>query len=450
MRFPSILVACMMPALFVQAVLAAPNDVLVVESVQQATLDREGQSRALVVGDVLQERDLLQVDGRLSLRIARHGFIEIGSGSEVGIERLPFAPFAKDLKTIFSLSKGYARVVWKHPQLSVNWPLYVYMLGHRASLTTGEYFFNNQGQEQQVCVAAGQLALVPVGMDSVETLKPSACYPLVAGLMPNADPKNAEFWVSSRQQWALPASTTIIASAPPPAVASPALTSPVVVSPEAIDLSSPLPSATVPAMSVVEPSLPSVTPAYPSLAVPSQNLPIEPAPVVTASQTYRPATVIAVPASPTTTTTTTTIVKPLLPPVASVTPPLRNKPQPLPKPSALPVQPPLRVVLPLNPAAASRPEGAPQHTLQSAPQPEAGEWAINIASVPDQPSAQRERARVLAAGFPTAIIRTAVVNDKTYYRVQIPGFKSAGAAKAFGADVRAKLGIKDIWVMNGS
>ena len=90
--------------------------VLTVDNVSgQASVDRLGTRSELKPGDVLSERDVIHVadGGAVSLEFSGHGFIEVGSGAELGVEKLPFASYADDLKTIFSLGRGYLRVVWK-------------------------------------------------------------------------------------------------------------------------------------------------------------------------------------------------------------------------------------------------------------------------------------------------------------------------------------------------
>ncbi|MDP3856300.1 MAG: hypothetical protein Q8Q73_00915, partial [Stagnimonas sp.] len=214
-------------ALMAASASRAEEAVLTVDTVTGAVaVERDGKRLALKVGDALQEQDLIvsQASGRLTLRFARHGFLDIGPNTEAGVERLPFAAYAKDLKSIFSLSHGYLRVVWKHPQLSTNWPLYIYMSGHRISLTAGEYFFQHSGDEQRACTAAGQLALQAVGADGVETIRPPSCTRLVAGVPPQTLARNPDEWIAVRRGYSLTPGSSIpneLAQAPAPLPAAP-------------------------------------------------------------------------------------------------------------------------------------------------------------------------------------------------------------------------------------
>lgn len=202
----------------------ADDAVLTVDTVSGGvTVERDGKRMNPKVGDALQEQDLIvtQGSGRLTLRFARHGFLDVGPNTEAGVERLPFAAYAKDLKSIFSLSRGYLRVVWKHPQLSTSWPLYIYMSGHRISLTSGEFFFQHNGSEQLACTAAGQLALQAVGADGVETVRPPACSRMVAGVPTQTAPRNPDDWIAVRRGFSLSPGTEVAAAPPRPSAPAP-------------------------------------------------------------------------------------------------------------------------------------------------------------------------------------------------------------------------------------
>jgi len=93
------------------ALVAQAGEVLSVDGVSgAASVDRLGTHFDLKPGDQLSERDLVKVGagGSLSLAFAGHGFIEMGPGSEIAIEKLPFASYADDLQTIFSFTRLFA------------------------------------------------------------------------------------------------------------------------------------------------------------------------------------------------------------------------------------------------------------------------------------------------------------------------------------------------------
>lgn len=203
---------------------AAQESLLILDqSSGVAAVQRNGKRLALNPEDAVQEQDRIVTDrtGRMKLNLARHGFIEVGANSEVGIERLPFATFARDLKSIFSVSKGYFRVVWKHPQLSTHWPLFVTLAGHRIGLTSGEYFFSNTGSEQRACVAAGQMDVQTAGSTEAETetIKPPACVRFVANTTPQLIARNPDDWIAVRRGYDIDATTTSMLAA---VVAAPA------------------------------------------------------------------------------------------------------------------------------------------------------------------------------------------------------------------------------------
>lgn len=208
MRFPLQVAALL---LGVAASAARAGDVLVVDSVSgQASLDRLGTQTGLKAGDQLSERDVIHVaaGGSLTLDFSGHGFIELGPSTEVGIEKMPFASYADDLKTIFSLTHGYLRVVWKLPPLAGGWPLFVYFGSQHAALIPGEYFFDNQSGVARACVAAGRLSVLPNAGTELQKLRPSACYRFVAGLPPERVPHEASAWIAVRRSFDIDAPTS--------------------------------------------------------------------------------------------------------------------------------------------------------------------------------------------------------------------------------------------------
>lgn len=367
----------------------AEDAVLTVDTVTGGVaVERDGRSLNLRPGDALQEQDLIvtQASGRLTLRFARHGFLDVGPNTEAGVERLPFAAYAKDLKSIFSLSRGYLRVVWKHPQLSTNWPLYIYMSGHRISLTSGEFFFQHSGSEQTACTAAGQLALQAVGADGVETLRPPSCTRLVAGVPPQTTPRNPDEWISVRRGFSLTPGNEL-AQAPVRLPSTP----PVPARPLAADAG----------------ELPGV-----STSAAAGPGPVAPAPVLPTPTPAPRSGLVGVASAPAAT-------------VASQRP-AATGPTPVIAPPA--AGPPLPV---------------------SAPASGGRDWALNVASYADATAAERQAQQLRAAGYPVAV-QPATVNGKSWYRVQVPGYGSQQAAKAAAQELQNKLGLKGVWVVRPS
>ncbi len=214
------------------AALVAEEQILLIDRISGvAGVQRDGKRLTLSAGDALQEQDLIVTDdsGRMTLRLGRHGFVEVGPNAEVGVERLPFAAYARDLKSIFSVGKGYFRVVWKHPQQFSSWPLYVYMAGQRMSLTSGEYFFQHQGARQSACVAAGQIMLQAVASEGVETIKSPSCVQLAADAAPQIAPRDPDDWIAVRRGYrieatAAVATAAVVAAAPAVAARPPSAT----------------------------------------------------------------------------------------------------------------------------------------------------------------------------------------------------------------------------------
>lgn len=181
--------------------------------------EQAGAKRALKKADVLAERDVLSVptNGRISLDIGKHGFMELGADSALSLERVPFASYAADLRTTLRLTQGYLRVVWKHPGLSTSWPLFVYLGNFRVSLASGEYLFEVNDGKLSLCVADGEAAVSTPGTMEPRSLEGPSCYRLIAGAPPQEVQREFEDFVSARQDFALGA---LADSTPPQAVAS--------------------------------------------------------------------------------------------------------------------------------------------------------------------------------------------------------------------------------------
>jgi len=399
-----------------------------------AGVQRDGKRLALNAGDALQEQDLIVTDrsGRMILRLGRHGFVEVGPNSEVGVERLPYAAYARDLKSIFSVGKGYFRVVWKHPQLSTNWPLYVYMAGHRISLVSGEYFFQNLGQEQRVCVAAGELALQVAGGDGVESIKPPSCVGMVPNEAARVTPRNPDDWIAVRRAFSIAATAASMqareaspAEPPAPVIAKPIInTAPTTIASVAAPTAIADANAAAANPGTGLAAEPEVKTSSAARALGPGQGPVAAAPVLTAPApaprtTLSPALPVFTPPigkMPAATTTAPIIIGQVqTPPLLAAPPPAAQAPVPPPTPA---------------PAANAT-----------------GSWALNIASYSEVGVAEQEAARLRAAGYPSATTQPASVNGKTWHRVQIRGFASEPVARSAAQEIKDKLGLKSIWVV---
>lgn len=386
------------------------DSVLGVESISgTASVEHLGARRSLQAGDRLNERDVIRTgpDGRLSLRFARLGFFELGPNSEIGVEKLPFASYAADLKSIFSLSRGYLRIVWKHLPTSASWPLYIYFGGQRAGLGAGEYFFDQRETATRVCVAAGQIAVVPVTGEAVETLRPPSCSRLFAGAAPESLPRDPEDWIAVRRDFSIDASSRSDEVAAAPAAAEPAPAPRPTPTPTPAPVSAPVqavgapPPAAAPAPAVAggEPRK-RVADAAPPAAVPAPRRSTTPAAVASAAASPETGSVATPPA-----------------------------PAPAPVPAAKPA-----VVAAPAPAAPAAPAGG-----------ELG-WVVNVASYPESEAAARQVQQLKTAGF-TASVLPVQVKGQAWYRVQVRGFASAEAARAKATELQDKLGFRNLWVV---
>lgn len=408
-----LLTALMAPVLAAALLLAAPVAtaadeaiLLIDQTVGVAAVQRDGKRLALSSGAALQEQDLIVTErsGRMTLRLGRHGFVEVGPNAEIGIERLPFAAYARDLKSIFSVGKGYFRVVWKHPQLSSNWPLYVYMAGHRISLSSGEYFFQNQGASQRACVAAGQIALQAAGVEGLETIKPPACVELAENAAPKVVPRNPDDWIAVRRGFSIEATAaTLLARETRP----------------------PLPAPVAPAKPVITtalvPAAPSVPPPVAVRETPRET-PVVAAPVIASGPVVTAPSLPAPAAAPRTAMT---------PPVAAALPPPATAPA---KPAVVTAPLIIGEVQTLPPRA-----GAPVNTGKT--------WVLNAASYSESAVATAEAQRLRAAGFTNVITQPAVINGKQWYRVQITGYADEPSARKAALELKNKLGLQNVWVL---
>lgn len=181
---------------------SAQRPLLTVDAVQgQAWVyAADGTRTRLAANDEIDEggRIVTDADARVNMRLSRHGHIDLGPASELVVETLPFSSYATRLRTEVQLDRGELRVVWKHPQISTTWPIYIGLANLRASLSSGEYFFERRDALLEACVAAGQIALDRDGSPDVETLKPIACYGL-SRKPAVRQPRTAQDWVARRR-----------------------------------------------------------------------------------------------------------------------------------------------------------------------------------------------------------------------------------------------------------
>lgn len=243
---------------------------------------RGEQREPLTASTDIKSGDALSLgpQSRARLEFARHGFIDLGSDALVLFDRLPFASYDDDLRTVFRLRQGYLRVVWKHPQISTNWPIYIYMGDQRLTLGSGEYFFENLNGRQVVCVASGQ-ANVTEG-EVYDTLVPQACYRLNKGLQPVRILRDSDDWVAMRTAFGVVGLPGVqVASAPAAPVPEPrrpgpqtsARSEPVVSAPERSP--SPAAQAALPATApIVAPLRRQPAPATVPAAVPADPTPL--------------------------------------------------------------------------------------------------------------------------------------------------------------------------------
>lgn len=210
-RLPALALALLLPG-----ALLAQRPLLTVDAVQgQAWVyAADGQRTRLTANDEIDEgsRVVTDAESRVNMRLSRHGRMDLGPSSELDVQSLPFSSYATRLRTELKLLRGKLRVVWKHPQISTTWPIYIGIDTLRASLGSGEYFFEREGPLYEACVAAGQIALDRPDAPSVETLKPVACYSLARKPALRQE-RVADDWVARRRQ--VRAGLPVLASAGP-------------------------------------------------------------------------------------------------------------------------------------------------------------------------------------------------------------------------------------------
>lgn len=443
-------VACCLAAVTAFALMPAAahaqGQLLRIQELQgKAELQRGGRSQAAAEGAVLQADDTLVLGARAraALKLGRHGLVELGPGSSVQIERLPFATYATDLRTVLRLQNGYLRVIWKQPPLDINWPLFVYVDTDSANLITGEYFFEKSAERRALCSAEGDLTLTGSGHADGTKVEADNCWIVARGSAGLRKAVDMDDWIAVRQGRALgrladaPKTAVAAAPAPAPATASPAT-----------------PQAAKPAE---KPAEPPQTPAAPAAAGPtSVPGPGESSTTLAAAQptqpayTPKPATEPPKPATSAPAPAPLPAYKPApAPSVQAVNP----NPRPLPsyQPSSAATTPGNAPATnpPAAPPPAYRPATPAPAAVAEAPTPAAsnggGRWAVNIASLPDRASAQKELARLGKSGFAGAIAE-AEVKGKTWYRIQIQGLQNREEANDIAEQLKS-AGYAAPWVI---
>ena len=180
--------------------MAAPV-LTVIQLAGEVQVEHLGETRRLVEGDDIRERDVIHVgsDSAVSMRFGAEGSLALGAGAQLAIERLPESDYASDLRSIFSLASGYLHVIWKRPPPPARWPLFVYFAGQRASLVDGEYFFSQESERVRTCVSAGRIVLTSIAGGAAASLRPSACYEREADGSLKTEPRLPASWVAVRQ-----------------------------------------------------------------------------------------------------------------------------------------------------------------------------------------------------------------------------------------------------------
>ena len=79
-------------------------------------------------------------------------------------------------------------------------------------------------------------------------------------------------------------------------------------------------------------------------------------------------------------------------------------------------------------------------------EPKVGPWVINLTSSPSQAVADRFAANAQSRGIETRQ-QQVTVKGKHYWRVQTKGFSTAAEAKTKASQIKEKLGLKDVWIV---
>lgn len=147
-----------------------------------------------------QDRVITGLRGQVDIDIDRHGFLELGPSARLALERVPFASYARDLRTQLRLEEGYLRVVWKHPGLSQEWPIVIDFSSFRVHLTRGEFFFQHRDDRVLLCIAEGAVSVTSAVQSSPVALPAAACYRLLPGAAPIPVAQSDSVFIDVREQ----------------------------------------------------------------------------------------------------------------------------------------------------------------------------------------------------------------------------------------------------------
>ena len=103
------------------------------------------------------------------------------------------------------------------------------------------------------------------------------------------------------------------------------------------------------------------------------------------------------------------------------------------------------VVISPRPASIMEPQGPVTPDQPAASTGKAGPWVINLASSQSKADADRLAERARSRDIQTEQ-QQVTVNGKHYWRVQITGFTTAAEAREYAGTIKAKLGLKDVWI----
>lgn len=374
--------AWLMLGLLAAGTAAAQQPMLVIDGLKgQASISRDNQTLVAADGGSLQAGDLLftSAGASIELQLSRYGRLELGSGTQLMIEKLPFSSYASDRHTVVELRGGYLHLVWKHPGQVEDWLLQIDFGSERLSLNSGEFFFDRSAEGRKFCVASGSAV-----QTSSAVLEGPACYLIEESGAPRKVARSSADFIAMRDTRAVQ-----------------------------------MPAPKAPLKVVVsEPEL--------AAAAPPPASPSPPPPALGAKPVAPPVPVVVV-------------AKPVAPPPPAPKPEVKAKPEPESKPEPKPE--PKSEPAPVTAAAVvASPAQAPVKKAAGT-----GVWTLNITSESDAKSAKEAIAKLRTAGYSPSV-ETAQVNGREWYRVQIAGVEGSEAAKALAAEIKAKLGYKEIWV----
>jgi cell division septation protein DedD len=103
-----------------------------------------------------------------------------------------------------------------------------------------------------------------------------------------------------------------------------------------------------------------------------------------------------------------------------------------------------RASMAVTPAAEEQPVMA---QLPAPPRPagNTGNWAINLGSYSSRKIADRMLEKYHRQDIAAELV-TAVVNNRTMYRLRIPGFQTRQTAVAHAESLQQRLGVADVWI----